>query len=101
MSIWTVLVAALILLAAAPYVARVKHPEQKPFAAYMVFVMVFAVTAVVLFVALAWLANALGVARELGSAGLAVMLVLLGVVPALILATWQARKPPMRREPPD
>lgn len=101
MSWITVAVAIGLLAAAVPYVAWIRHPEQKPFAAYLVFVTVFAVACVVLFVALGWIADTLGVARSLGPTGIAVALVLLGVVPALIVATWQARQPPSRRRPPD
>lgn len=98
----TTIVLALVLLAAvAPYVAWVKHPRQRPFAAYLVFVSVFAVCAVVLFVLLAWLVQVLGLGPALGPWGLAALLLLLGVVPALAVATWQARQPPSRRGPPD
>lgn len=97
----TVLIAILVLAAAVPYVAWVRHPEQRPFAAYLVFVSVFAVAAVVLFVLIGWLADALGLIPVLGQGGLTVALLLLGVLPALGLATWQARKPPMERKPPD
>ncbi len=102
MSTWTTIgLAVLILALAAPYVARIRHPEQKPFAAYLVFVTVFSVAAVLLFLALAWLTSALGVMEDLGRLGMSMLLLLLGVLPALILATWQARKPPMGRRPPD
>ena len=97
----TVLIAVLLLAAAAPYVAWVRHPLQRPFAAYLVFVTVFAVAAVVLFVLLAWLIQALGWAAALGPWGHAALLVVLGVLPALAVATWQARQPPSRRRPPD
>ena len=100
---WMTIALALGVLAlAAPYVAWVRHPAQKPFAAYLVFVSVFALACIVLFLALAWLTGALGVREPLGPVGLAVLLVLLGVVPAFVIATWQARQPPSRRgRPPD
>lgn len=97
----TVCIALLVLAIAAPYVARIRHPEQRPFAAYLVFVTVFALAAVVLFVLIGWLAAALGLLRTLGRGGLAVLLLLFGVVPAILLATWQARQPPMGRRPPE
>jgi len=96
----TIVVAVAVLAAAAPYVLWVKHPRQKPFAAYMVFVTVFALACVMLFLLLGWLANTLGLAAALGRWGLGALLVLLGVVPALGIATWQARKPPSNDRPP-
>lgn len=97
----TVLIALLLLAAAAPYVAWVRHPEQRPFAAYLVFVTVFAVAAVVLFVLVGWAALALGLGESLGPWGLGGLLLVLGVLPALGIATWQARQPPSRRGPPE
>lgn len=97
----TVGIAVLVLLAAAPYVAWVRHPEQRPFAAYLVFVTVFALASVVLFVLIGWLIIRFDLARTLGTWGLAATLLAFGVAPALFLATWQARQPPMSRRPPD
>lgn len=94
-------IAVVVLAALAPYVARIRHPRQQPFAAYLVFVTVFSVAAVVLFVVLAWAGRAFGVLDDLGRAGIVAALVLLGLVPAFALATWQARKPPANRPPPD
>jgi hypothetical protein len=101
MSIWaTIAIAIAILAVAAPYVAWVRHPRQRPFAAYLLFVSVFALAAVVLFVVIGWLIQALGLAARLGQGGLSLLLILLGVVPALLLATWEARQPPGPRRPP-
>jgi uncharacterized membrane protein required for colicin V production len=96
----TIFSAVAVLAAAAPYVLWVKHPRQRPFAAYLVFVTVFALACVMLFLLLGWLASSLGLAAALGRWGLGVLLVLLGVVPALVIATWQARQPPSNDRPP-
>lgn len=102
MSRWTAAAMALVILAAAaPYVARVRHPRQKPFAAYLLFVTVFAVSAVVLFLIIGGLVSSLGLTDILGQWGMAVLLVLLGVLPAIAFATVQVRKPPIHRGPPD
>jgi hypothetical protein len=91
-----------LLVAAVPYVTAIRHPQQKPFAAYMIFVSVFALGAAVLAGLLAWLANRLGLAAVLGNTLPAVIFLLLVFVPALAMATWQARKPPWRQQgPPD
>lgn len=102
MNMWlTTLIAIAVLAAAAPYVARIRHPEQRPFAAYMIFVVIFSVTALLLFILIGWLADTLGLIETLGPLGMVILLVIFGLGPALLLATWQARKPPMRIGPPE
>jgi hypothetical protein len=97
----TTLIAVALLAAAAPYVARIRHPEQRPFAAYMIFVIIFSVTALLLFILIGWLADTLGLLQTLGPVGMMVLLVVFGLGPAFMLARWQTRKPPMRFGPPD
>jgi len=97
----TTVIALLVLAIAYPYVMRIRHPDQRPFAAYLIFISVFALSAVVLFMLLGWLADALGLTPALGPTGLAIALLLLGILPALAIATWQARRPPMHRGTPD
>jgi hypothetical protein len=98
----TIALAVGVLALAAPYVGWIRHPAQKPFAAYLVFVSVFALACIVLFLALAWLTGVLGVRESLGRGGLALLLIVLGVLPAFAIATWQARQPPSRLgRPPD
>lgn len=90
----------ILLLAAIPYVARARHPEQRRLAAYLVFVSVFAVTSAAMFVLLATAANALGLGELLERSVPALVFLVLVFVPALLLARWQARKPPWRHGPP-
>lgn len=97
----TVAIAVFILLIAAPYVASIRHPQQRPFAAYLIFMTVFSVTAVVLFLLIGWLAHSTELASALGELGLALALLIFGLLPAIIVASWQARKPPTQRPPPD
>jgi hypothetical protein len=84
------------LLLAVFYVARARHPRSKPFAAYVMFVIVFTAAGFILFSALSWgLAAADRAAllqRPLPAAGL----LLVVFVPAFLLARWQIRRPPMR-----
>ena len=97
-----ILIGAALLAAAIPYVARIRHPEQKPLAAYFIFVTVFVTVSVVIFGLIAWLASRGGVAYGLDETGPALLFLAVVFVPALALATWQARKPPWRqRGPPD
>jgi hypothetical protein len=95
------IVAALILFVAAiPYVARIRHPEQKPFAAYLIFVSVFGVASAVLFGVFTAAASALGLSARLEQTVPALVFLLLVFMPALLLARWQARKPPWRQGTP-
>jgi len=100
---WTSLLAgAAILGVAIPSVTRIRHPEQKPLAAYLIFVSVFVTAAVVLYSLLAWLALKLGIEAALGNTGPALLFLVLVFLPAIALASWQTRKPPWRqRGPPD
>ena len=96
-----ILLAAALLVAAIPYVGKIRHPQQKPFAAYLIFITVFIAVAVVLFRLLTWYAGRLGLGDALGNPGPALLFIALVFLPAIALATWQARKPPWRRGPPD
>lgn len=99
---WTAAaIAVFILLLAVPYVAGIRHPRQRLFTAYVVFVTTLCAVAVVLFLAIGWLARSIGLATTLGPWGLALMLLVFGLLPAIVLATWLARKPPPDRSPPD
>lgn len=96
------LVAWLMLLAVAvPFVARIRHPDQKPLAAYLIFVTVFGVAAIVLFSMLGWFAILLGFGAVLENTGPALVLTALALLPAVLLAIWQTGKPPLRRGPPN
>ena len=100
---WTSILAGVVILAAAiPYVARIRHPDQKPLAAYFIFITVFVTAAGVLLTLLGWLASRLSLVPLLGGTGPALLFLALAFLPAVALATWQARKPPWRqRGPPD
>jgi len=97
----SVLIGAGLLVAAIPYVMRIRHPRQKPLAAYLIFVFVLVTVAAVLFRLLVWLAGKLGLAGALGDPGPALLFIALVFIPAVAFATWQARKPPWRQGPPD
>lgn len=97
----SIAISLVILAAVWPYVARIRHPEQKPLAAYLIFLTLFVTVTVVLFGMLTMFAGELGLARALENPVAAFVLLALVFLPALALATWQARKPPWRRGPPN
>jgi hypothetical protein len=102
LSYWIGTLVGIALLAAAiPVAARVRHPEQKPFAAYLIFITIFVVVTMLLFNLLGWLAGLLGLGAALEEVGAILLLAVLASLPALGLAIWQVRKPPMRRGPPN
>lgn len=45
---------------AIPLIRRIRHPDQRPFAAYLIFVSLFTLVAGLLFALLSWLAVVLG-----------------------------------------
>ncbi|MGE0622848.1 MAG: hypothetical protein AB7I04_15605 [Pseudomonadales bacterium] len=98
---WIIGLIGLGLLAAAfPYVTRYRHPEQRVFAAYLLFVSVFLTVAIVLYALLSWLLSVLDLAGLLQHPGVALLYLAFIFLPAVALAAWQARKPPIRRSPP-
>lgn len=85
----------LFLVGAVFYVRRARHPEVKPVAAYLIFVIVFTAVSFVLFGAFAALLQLAGWAGVLATPiGAAVFLIAV-FLPALLAARWQLRKPPM------
>jgi len=96
----SIAVGVVLLLAAIPYVARIRHPQQKLLAAYLIFMFIFVTAAVVLYTGLAMLAVALDLAHLLSQPLPVLLFLLLVFLPAIALGTWQARKPPWRQGPP-
>lgn len=98
---WTsLIIGILILVAAIPYVGHIRHPEQKPLAAYLIFMSVFVVVAIMLFSLLGSLVLQLELSQMLDRPGPAVLFLVLVFLPAILLASWLARKPPWRQGPP-
>lgn len=98
---WISLIIGMLILAAAiPYVARIRHPEQKPLAAYLIFVTVFILVAVLLFSLLGWLVTLYELGQTLSRPGPAMLFLIMVFLPAILLAGWLARKPPWRQGPP-
>lgn len=91
----------LILLALAlPYVRRAKHPDVKPLAAYMMFVIVFLLVGSLLFLALSWLALEIGLAPALSDPLGALVFLALVFLPAFLTGRWVIRRPPLNRPIP-
>ncbi|MGD8546823.1 MAG: hypothetical protein PVG13_05630 [Thiohalophilus sp.] len=98
---WSSLIIGVIILTIAiPYVARIRHPEQKPLAAYLIFTSVFVVVAVVLFNLLVFFVAQYKLTEYLDQIGPATLFLVLMFLPAIILASWLARMPPWRQGPP-
>lgn len=96
-----VLAGVALLAAAIPVVASVRHPDQKPLAAYLIFITVLVVVTIVLFNILVWISAILKLGIDATTGEGFVILFVLALVPALMLAIWQTRKPAMRRGPPN
>ena len=98
--LFAILVWLILFILAIPVVQRIRHADQRPFAAYLIFVMIFTVAAAVLFGVLSSLAVALGLSQALERFLPAAVFLLLIFGPAFALAVWQARKPRWRKSPP-
>lgn len=96
-----ILIVVVLLGAAVPYVARFRHPRQKPLAAYLIFLFTFVAGLAVLFNLFAWLADLFALGSLLDQPLVAVLFIALVSLPPLALATWLVRQPPQRRGPPD
>lgn len=90
-----------LLVAAAVYTTWAKHPDTRPLAAYLIFVLPFSATAFVIFAASITLLQLAGKLDFLAHPVSAVLLVLIIVVPAFIVGRWQLGKPPRSRRLPD
>jgi hypothetical protein len=82
------------LIAAFFYVRLAQHPRAHPLAAYLIFVIAFAIISFALFAALIVLMNAFGRTALLSNSFTAAIFILVVFVPAFLVARWQLRKPP-------
>jgi len=94
------LIFAIIMVAALPYIRHVRHPAQNLVAAYLIFLIVFLTSSIVIFTALTFLLGELNLGHTLNQPLPAVLFLAAVLVPSFVLGTWQARKPPQRRGPP-
>jgi heme A synthase len=87
--LWVVL-----MLLAIPYVRRARHPRAQPLAAYMVFVILFSVGAIVMYTVLlmllGWIDGFDYLHHPLGAAAFLALV----FIPAFLLGRWQLKKPP-------
>ena len=83
-----------LMLLAIPYVRRTRHPRAEPLAAYMVFVILFSVGAIVMYsvliLLLGWVDRLEVLHRPRGAATFLALV----FAPAFLLARWQLKKPP-------
>lgn len=89
----------IILLLAYPIVARLRHREEQPLAAYLIFVVVFSATACSIFLGLVNLSvlwpEAAATSFVLSANGV----VLLSVVPSFLLGIWLSSRRPYENPP--
>ncbi|WP_420564763.1 hypothetical protein [Thalassobaculum sp.] len=84
----------IFLVAAVFYVRRARHPDARPLAAYLIFILAFTASAFVAFVTVSMIL--VGLDRSDATAhpvGAALFLVLV-FAPAFVIGRWQIRKPP-------
>ena len=96
MTIAALVLWAVLLIAAAFYTKWARHPDAKPLAAFMIFVIVFSVFSFVVFATLAAILQALGRTEILTNPAVAILFLLVVFVPAFLVARWQLRRPPHR-----
>jgi hypothetical protein len=82
------------LVGAIFYTRQARHPQARPLAAYLVFVIVFTVSAFVAFAAITLILQGLGQTGALSHPVGAALFLLIVFVPAFFLGRWQLRKPP-------
>lgn len=82
---------AAILIAAIFYTRRARHPEARPLAAYLIFVIVFTIASFVIFGALINLLQAIDWAPVLANPIIAALFLFLVFAPAFFIARWQLR----------
>lgn len=87
---------AAFLVAAIFYTRRARHPEARPLATYLIFVVVFTVSSFMIFGALTYLLQAFDQVSVLANPMVAALFLFLVFVPAFLVARWQLRKPPHR-----
>jgi len=89
-----------LLLAAWPYVQRVRHPATKMLAAYLVFVSTFSLVAGALFIGLTWLMGLTRIGRAADTPiGMVVFLALIFGVALLSARAYLERPPHQERLP--
>ncbi|MGD8783361.1 MAG: hypothetical protein PVF28_07120 [Thioalkalispiraceae bacterium] len=101
-NLWiSIFVGIAILVISIPIVIRIRHPQQKPLAAYLIFITVFVLIAFFLFsLLMSFITNA-GLETLLHQPLLIILFHVLVFIPALVVAIWLAAKPPWRQGPPN
>jgi hypothetical protein len=91
-----VLIWAAVLVLGVPLAVRLRHPDTRPLAASLIFVVALTATAAVMFVLASRVAVAAGWSGALERPLGAIVFLLAVFAPGLAVAIWQARKPPRR-----
>jgi len=86
-----------VLVASMPYVNHIRHPDQQPVAAYLIFMFAFLVSAAAFYGLLSLLPGMLETESQPGEILDTVFILLLVFTPAFLTARWLAGKPPWRK----
>lgn len=87
------------LIAAVFYSRRARHPDTRPVAAYLIFVIIFTVTSFGVFSALTLVLEALDRGSTLHNPVAAALFLAAVFIPAFLVARWQLQRPPRQRPP--
>mgnify|MGYP000041247158 FL=1 len=90
----------LLMIAAAFYTQRARHPEAKPLAAYLIFITLFSAVTFFLFGSFTFLLEAAGWTGLLESWSGSLFFLATVFLPAFVIARWQLKKPPRRPRMP-
>jgi hypothetical protein len=85
-----------LLVAAMPHVNRIRHPDQKPVAAYLIFLFSFLITSAAMYGILDWLTEVTQMTTLIDDVVGTITFLVLVFAPAYLVARWLARKPPWR-----
>ena len=91
-------IAAAFLIGAYFYCRKARHPQTQPLAAFLIFAIVFAVSAFSAFAAIVLLLRAIDKAALLNEPVISALFLVFVLAPAFLIARWQVRKPPHTEE---
>lgn len=95
-SLMALLIASIVIAALTAYALRIRHPDQTPVAAALIFLTAFAAVAAVTYTAFAMVLAAVGQSEVLTTTLGFVAALLIASVAGVAVARYIGRRPPMR-----